>query len=104
MKPTITEPQLLTTAQVCERFQITRDTLQRWVRLGIAPRPFVIGPRCYRWRLAEIKMMEQRGGGLEAAERFAKNCRAAFWRPESDEPGQRTEIISDEIENPENEV
>ena len=97
------EPALLTTSEVCEGFRISRDTLQRWVRLGIAPRPVQLGPRCLRFRRTEIEAMEMRGGSLAAAERFGCGGRAAFWSPEIDKQpdDQRIEDISETSETTE---
>ena len=88
---------LLTPGQLMCRWRISRDTVGRFIRLGLCPRPLILAPRTHRFRLSEIVAAENLGC-LRAAERFARCGQSAFWNPESDEPGERTENLDDENE------
>jgi len=91
-------PELLTPAQLMDRWQISRDTLGRFVRLRLCPRPIVLAERTRRFRLSEIVAAENLGC-LRAAERFDRCGQSAFWNPEDQQPGEeRTETISDSDE------
>ena len=50
----------LTSNQTAERFQVSVRTIQRWVRLGIFPKPLKIGG-VVRFRLADIEAFEKSG-------------------------------------------
>lgn len=53
---------LLTTEQVCERLQVSRWTLQRWVKAGLlrACRPRGIKSRVVRFRERDVEELLQR--------------------------------------------
>jgi len=46
--------EMLTVKELCERLQITRSTLTRWVGSGLAPRPVVLGARTVRFRAIDV--------------------------------------------------
>ena len=45
---------LVTVREYAERFGISEDTVRRWARKGIGPRPIKIGPRAVRYRETDI--------------------------------------------------
>jgi excisionase family DNA binding protein len=46
--------EMLTVKELCERLQITRSTLTRWVGSGLAPRPILLGARTVRFRAIDV--------------------------------------------------
>ena len=52
---------LLTIPELCDRWKITRQTLARWARLGIAPPAICLGPRCTRYRADDVEAFEAAG-------------------------------------------
>ena len=52
---------LLTVPELCDRWKITRQTLARWSRLGIAPPAICLGPRCTRYRADDVEAFEAAG-------------------------------------------
>lgn len=54
--------EMLTTSQVCERAQVTRQTIARWVRMGLMPAPVRLGPRALRFRKSDIEGWLSSGG------------------------------------------
>lgn len=53
----MSDPSFCTTKEVCERFRISRATLNRWVHRRFFPKPIRIGPRTIRYRLSDIERM-----------------------------------------------
>ncbi len=51
----MSSPDFLTGPQVCELYQVHRQTLRRWVRAGFFPKPVQIGPRTVRFRRVDIE-------------------------------------------------
>lgn len=43
-----------------KRYEVSRATIWRWVREGIAPRPYRFSTQCTRWKLAEILEWENK--------------------------------------------
>jgi predicted DNA-binding transcriptional regulator AlpA len=61
---TPTESRILTTADVCERFKITKHTLTRWIQAGVFPRPFAPGKGKMFWSAAVIdRLLDGDGAG-----------------------------------------
>ena len=50
---------LMRIEDICERFDISRQTWHRWVRAQIAPQPVFNMPGHPRWRVAEIDRFER---------------------------------------------
>jgi len=48
---------LLTTSDVCDRLNISREQLARLVKLGQVPKPIRIGPRTFRWHWKDLVLM-----------------------------------------------
>lgn len=48
----------LTEAEVAARFNISTDSIRRWIRNGQFPKPVRIGKGTSRWRLADIEAYE----------------------------------------------
>lgn len=46
---------LATAAEVADFLRVHIDTVWAWVRAGLLPQPFYIGPRAPRWSLAEVR-------------------------------------------------
>lgn len=46
--------QFFTAPEVCERFKVSRGTLQRWIKAGFFPAPVKIGPRTIRFRSVDL--------------------------------------------------
>ena len=92
-------PTLLTTAELMARWKISRDTVGRFICLGLCPRPLILAPRTHRFKLSEIEAAENLGN-LRAAERFGRCGQSGFWSPEiAQQLGEeRTETISDSDE------
>lgn len=44
--------------QVCAYLSISRSTIRRWMGDNRFPTPVQLGPRCVRWKLAEIESWE----------------------------------------------
>ncbi len=90
---------LLTAAEVMARWKITRNTLRRWVAIGFAPRPLVIGPRLRRFRLDEIRAAEMHGN-IVVAQEFdqVKPLAVACWSAEDQREGDppRADDLGDE--------
>ncbi len=49
------QTELLTEPQTAKKFSVSRATLRRMCRDGIAPKPIRIGRRGIRWRAAEVE-------------------------------------------------
>ena len=75
--------ELLTTDQVCDSLQITRQTLAAWVGHGVFPAPLRIGPRSLRWRRDAIERWLR---AVEASGFAGPNFRARDWHPPAAEP------------------
>lgn len=45
-------------AQLANRFEISRNTLWRWVRNKSFPAPVKLSPGCTRWRLSDVEAWE----------------------------------------------
>jgi predicted DNA-binding transcriptional regulator AlpA len=43
------QPELLTKRQVCQLLQLKWRTLNRWINLGLFPRPIRFGYKTVRW-------------------------------------------------------
>lgn len=48
----------LTTAQVATRYQVSRETVWRWVRQGRLPQPYRFSPQAPRWSESELEARE----------------------------------------------
>lgn len=44
----------LTVNQVAERYGVSTDSIWRWKRHGEFPDPVRVGPKCTRWRMADL--------------------------------------------------
>lgn len=44
--------------ELAERYAVTRQTVWRWVQLGLFPAPVRLSPGCTRWRLDQIEEHE----------------------------------------------
>ncbi len=47
--------------EVCRKFQISRSTLNRYVKAGFFPKPVRLGPRLVRFRDEDIAAVEKSG-------------------------------------------
>ncbi len=56
---------LLTTSDVCDALNISRDQLARMVKQGQVPKPLRIGPRTFRWHPQDILLMLPRDNDTE---------------------------------------
>lgn len=55
----------LSDKQIMERYEISRNTVWRWVReRPDMPRPFKLTPGCTRWRLADLEKWESSKNGV----------------------------------------
>ena len=39
---------------LCQRYEVTRPTVWRWVREGLLPEPYRFNSHVTRWRLSEV--------------------------------------------------
>jgi predicted DNA-binding transcriptional regulator AlpA len=60
--------QLLTPAQVCALFQISKVTLWRMVNRGDLPRPAYLRPRAPRWSRADIRAAREQAPRMTPTE------------------------------------
>jgi predicted DNA-binding transcriptional regulator AlpA len=61
LKPSALDPvdeRFLTDKAVGGRFEVSRQTVWRWVQQGIFPAPVVISPGTTRWRLSDLLSFE----------------------------------------------
>ena len=52
--------------QLAERYGVTRQSIWRWVREGVMPRPLRIGKAATRWEQSTIQKWEQSKRGAAA--------------------------------------
>lgn len=43
---------------VAKRYSVSPDTVWRWTRNGVFPKPVKLSPSCTRWRLSDIEAFE----------------------------------------------
>ncbi len=61
LNPSALDPvdeRFLTDKAVGERFDVSRQTVWRWVQQGIFPAPVIISPGTTRWRLSDLLSFE----------------------------------------------
>jgi predicted DNA-binding transcriptional regulator AlpA len=59
---TTTKPQtLLGMDDLVELFGVRRQTIYRWMRAGLFPKPRRFGRRCIRWRAADVEEFISQG-------------------------------------------
>lgn len=51
-------PRFLRDLDVARRYNVSRATIWRWVRIGVFPGPRRIGPATTRWDVADIERHE----------------------------------------------
>lgn len=56
------ENETMTVAEVCGAAKVCRATLGRWAKMGLCPSPVKLGPRCLRFRRADIEAWLCNGG------------------------------------------
>ena len=52
------EVKYLTCKEVLARYKLYRSTMYRWIKDGLFPAPIQLGPRCVRWKLADLEKWE----------------------------------------------
>lgn len=57
-KPLPTDALYIPVDQVAARFSVSIDTIWRWCRKGIFPKPYHPGGSAARWKIAEIEEYE----------------------------------------------
>ncbi len=57
----------LTTAQVAERYGISRTTVWRWIKAGRLPEPVLIGPGVKRFNIAALQRKDSEWAADEGA-------------------------------------
>ncbi|MEX0603838.1 MAG: helix-turn-helix domain-containing protein [Marinobacter sp.] len=50
--------QYLSDKHISERYEVSRQTVWRWVREGKFPAPLKLGPNCTRWKLSDVEAWE----------------------------------------------
>lgn len=53
-KPVSPATLYLDVGQVAERYGVSTDTIWRWKRHGVFPKPVKIGPGTTRWRMSDL--------------------------------------------------
>lgn len=66
--PSNPQPVFLRDHQLAGVLSVTADTIWRWSRTGVIPKPHVIGPKATRWNLGEVmEHIERKSTKKEAA-------------------------------------
>lgn len=48
--------------EIANRYDVTRQSIWRWVRTANFPKPVKLSPGCTRWRIADVIRWEQSNG------------------------------------------
>lgn len=57
-RPTRERPEYYRAGQLAVRFDVTTDTLSRWVKQKQFPAPVKLSPGCVRWRRIDVEQWE----------------------------------------------